>query len=83
MDHSFMPGDEWAVKMVAGRAELIILFQVEDVSKFIWLNQGVLMPDRARDWFEQAQRDLEQAKSSKREGRHEWACFAAQQAAEL
>jgi len=37
---------------------------------------------RAADWFEQALRDLEQAESSRRDGRHEWACFAAQQAAE-
>jgi HEPN domain-containing protein len=40
------------------------------------------MPNRARDWFNQAQRDLEQAEDSRRAGRHEWACFAAQQAAE-
>jgi HEPN domain-containing protein len=40
------------------------------------------MTNRAKDWFQQAQRDLEQAKSSKAEGRHEWACFAAHQAAE-
>ena len=40
------------------------------------------MPDRSRDWFVQAERDLEQARSSQGEGRHEWACFAAQQAAE-
>ena len=40
------------------------------------------MPDRSRDWFQQAKRDLEQAKSSKAEGRHERACFASQQAAE-
>ncbi len=40
------------------------------------------MPDRANDWFQQAKRDLAQAKSSKAEERHEWACFAAQQAAE-
>jgi HEPN domain-containing protein len=40
------------------------------------------MTDRSQDWFGQAQRDLEQAKSSQREGRHEWACFAAQQCAE-
>jgi HEPN domain-containing protein len=40
------------------------------------------MVNRARDWFAQAERDLEQALSSKRESRHEWACFAAQQAAE-
>ncbi len=40
------------------------------------------MPDRSRDWFKQAERDLEQAKDSRDSGRHEWACFAAQQAAE-
>jgi HEPN domain-containing protein len=41
------------------------------------------VPNRSRDWFAQAERDLEQAKASQREGRHEWACFAAQQAAEM
>lgn len=40
------------------------------------------MPSRARDWFNQAVRDLEQSKDSQKAGRHEWACFAAQQAAE-
>ena len=40
------------------------------------------MTSRAADWFEQAIRDLEQAEASRRDGRHEWACFAAQQAAE-
>lgn len=40
------------------------------------------MADRTTDWFRQAERDLEQARSSAREQRHEWACFAAQQAAE-
>jgi len=40
------------------------------------------MPSRARDWFNQAVRDLEQAQDSQKAGRHEWACFAAQQAAE-
>ncbi len=40
------------------------------------------MPGRAKDWFLQAERDLEQARASAAEGRHEWACFAAQQAAE-
>jgi len=40
------------------------------------------MPNRAPDWLRQAERDLEQAESSQREGRHEWACFAAHQAAE-
>ncbi len=40
------------------------------------------MPNRAQDWLRQAQRDLEQAEDSRQAGRHEWACFAAQQAAE-
>jgi HEPN domain-containing protein len=40
------------------------------------------MPNRARDWLSQAERDLEQARASLRDGRHEWACFAAHQAAE-
>lgn len=39
------------------------------------------MPNRARDWLNQALRDLEQAEDSRRAGRHEWACFAAQQGA--
>src|SRR3989442_753797 len=41
------------------------------------------MPNRARDWFAQAERDLEQARASQKEGRHEWACLAAQQAADM
>jgi len=40
------------------------------------------MANRAKDWLTQAVRDLEQARSSQAEGRHEWACFAAQQPAE-
>jgi HEPN domain-containing protein len=40
------------------------------------------MTDRSKDWLDQAQRDLEQARSSQKEDRHEWACFAAQQSAE-
>jgi len=40
------------------------------------------MPNRDQDWLNQALRDLEQAEDSRRAGRHEWACFAAQQAAE-
>ena len=42
----------------------------------------VVVANRAKDWFVQAERDLEQAQSSRAEGRHEWACFAAQQSAE-
>jgi HEPN domain-containing protein len=40
------------------------------------------MSDRSRDWFAQAERDLSQARDSQEQGRHEWACFAAHQAAE-
>jgi HEPN domain-containing protein len=40
------------------------------------------MPDRSLDWFRQAQRDLAQAEASLQDDRHEWACFAAHQAAE-
>jgi len=40
------------------------------------------MGNRWRDWFNQAVKDLEHAEDSRRAGRHEWACFAAQQAAE-
>ena len=40
------------------------------------------MPNRSQDRLAQAVRDLEQARSSQSEGRHEWACFAAHQAAE-
>ncbi len=40
------------------------------------------VPNRAQDWLRQAERDLEQAVASRRDGRHEWACFAAHQAAE-
>ena len=44
--------------------------------------QQLLMPNRAHDWLAQSKRDLEQAIASRSEGRHEWACFAAHQAAE-
>ena len=40
------------------------------------------MANRSEDWLSQATRDLEQAEDSRRSERHEWACFAAQQAAE-
>jgi HEPN domain-containing protein len=40
------------------------------------------MPNRSKDWLAQGSRDLEQARASQSEGRHEWACFAAHQAAE-
>lgn len=40
------------------------------------------MTNRAQDWFNQAQRDLLHAEDSRYSGHHEWACFAAQQAAE-
>ncbi|MBI4513123.1 MAG: HEPN domain-containing protein [Gemmatimonadetes bacterium] len=40
------------------------------------------MAERSRDWFEQAARDLENARWDAKGGFHEWACFVAQQAAE-
>ena len=40
------------------------------------------MADRSHDWLAQAHRDLDQAEDSRAAGRHEWACFAAHQAAE-
>ena len=40
------------------------------------------MPNRAPDWLTQARRDLDQAEASRADDRHEWACFAAHQAAE-
>ena len=40
------------------------------------------MPQRSQDWWNQAQRDLEHAVAARDGDRHEWACFAAHQAAE-
>ncbi|MDX1661346.1 MAG: HEPN domain-containing protein, partial [Gemmatimonadota bacterium] len=40
------------------------------------------MASRAADWIRQAERDLEHARRSAEMGDHEWACFAAHQAAE-
>lgn len=40
------------------------------------------MANRSSDWIKQARRDLEQAEDSLMKQRHEWACFAAHQAAE-
>mgnify|MGYP001626218571 FL=1 len=40
------------------------------------------MVSRARDWMKQALRDLSHAEHSLELGDYEWACFAAQQAAE-
>lgn len=40
------------------------------------------MPGRAKDWMNQARRDLRHAMTAMEAGDHEWACFAAQQAAE-
>ncbi len=38
--------------------------------------------ERSRDWMEQAQGDLEHARSDRERGFYDWACFSAQQAAE-
>ena len=40
------------------------------------------MTNHSQDWYRQAVYDLEQARDSQNASRHEWACFAAQQAAE-
>ena len=40
------------------------------------------MVSRSGDWMRQAVKDLEHAKRSAEQGDYEWACFAAQQAAE-
>lgn len=38
--------------------------------------------DRSRDWFRQAERDLDHANVAREAEHHEWCCFIAQQAAE-
>jgi len=38
--------------------------------------------ERSADWMDQAEGDLEHARSDLNGGFHEWACFSAQQAAE-
>jgi len=52
----------------------------------IWSMEGYIdggrVVSRAADWLRQALRDLEHAKRSVELGDYEWACFAAQQAAE-
>jgi HEPN domain-containing protein len=40
------------------------------------------MVNRGRDWLAQAERDLRHAERSRAAEEHEWACFAAHQAAE-
>lgn len=40
------------------------------------------MPNRASDWLAQAERDLKHAQEARATNQHEWACFAAHQAAE-
>lgn len=40
------------------------------------------MANRARDWFAQAEKDLDHAGLARAHGGHDWACFASQQAAE-
>lgn len=42
----------------------------------------VSMVERSRDWLDQAEGDLEHARSDLRSGFYEWACFSAQQSAE-
>jgi hypothetical protein len=40
------------------------------------------MPSRYKDWLRQAQRDISHAQNALEDGDYDWACFAAQQAAE-
>jgi HEPN domain-containing protein len=40
------------------------------------------MVNRAKDWLEQARRDLDHGRYAASGGYHEWACFSAQQSAE-
>jgi HEPN domain-containing protein len=40
------------------------------------------MSDRSADWLRQADADLRHARNALRDGDHDWACFAAHQAAE-
>ncbi|MEM4354299.1 MAG: HEPN domain-containing protein [Candidatus Caldarchaeum sp.] len=40
------------------------------------------MVERSRDWIDQAEGDLEHAKSDLERGFYDWACFSAQQSAE-
>ncbi|SHG39458.1 HEPN domain-containing protein [Thermosyntropha lipolytica DSM 11003] len=40
------------------------------------------MPNRALDWLKQALKNLNHAEGSRKNGDHEWACFAAHQAGE-
>jgi HEPN domain-containing protein len=40
------------------------------------------MANRANDWLRQADADLRHAENARKTGGYEWACFAAQQAAE-
>jgi HEPN domain-containing protein len=55
--------------------------EAKDYRQSLPIEEGDMV-NRAKDWFAQAERDLEQARSSMSEGRHEWACFAAHQSAE-
>ena len=40
------------------------------------------MPNRAKDWLKQAEKDLKHSRNALDDKDFEWACFAAQQAAE-
>lgn len=40
------------------------------------------MPERSKDWMDEAQGDLDHARNDTKSGFHNWACFSSQQAAE-
>jgi hypothetical protein len=58
----------------------------ENDFRHVWIRDyaedTIGMSNRARDWFEQALKDLEAAEHLRRVGRYEWACFTAHQASE-
>jgi len=59
---------------VRGREERVRWGRTTDEERPLTGADG--MPNRAQDWFRQAEKDLEQAEDSRRAGHHEWSCFS-------
>ncbi len=51
--------------------------------EYHWGAEAEQVSDRSADWFRQSEHDLDMANAALAEGRHDWACFAAHQAAEM
>ena len=60
----------------------ILPFSKQSVILTIILLKEILMPERSKDWFEQAKRDFNAAQKEEEAHFFEWACFIYQQAAE-